>query len=108
MVAGRVRVSALTGEGLDQLRAMLPKLVFAGLVDATPDVPVITRRRHARALEAARGAVVAFCDALDEGIPAELASAHLRESETALEDVLGVISTDDVLDVVFRDFCIGK
>lgn len=107
-VAGRVRVSALTGEGLGELRAMLPGLVFSGLVSATPDVPVITTRRHARALEAARGAVIEFSEALDTGVPAELASAHLRECESALEDVLGVISTDDVLDVVFRDFCIGK
>jgi tRNA modification GTPase len=90
------------------LRTMLPGLVFSGLVKATPDVPVITRRRHARALEAAREAVIAFTGALDAGVPAELASAHLRECESALEDVLGVISADDVLDVVFRDFCIGK
>ena len=107
-VAGTVRVSALTGAGLDELRSTLPRLVFGGLVNATPDVPVITRRRHARALEAARGAVIAFSEALDAGVPAELASAHLRECESSLEDILGVISADDVLDVVFRDFCIGK
>ena len=41
-------------------------------------------------------------------IPPEVASTHLRPAETALEEVLGVISVDDVLDVVFREFCVGK
>lgn len=106
--ARRVRVSARTGEGLDGLRKVLPELVFSGLVSVTPDVPVITRRRHARSLRKAGEAVGAFAEALDAGVPAEVASAHLRECESALEDVLGVISTDDVLDVVFREFCVGK
>jgi tRNA modification GTPase len=104
----RVRVSARTGEGLDGLRKALPELVFSGLVSVTPDVPVITRRRHARALRRAGEAVTAFANALDLGVPPEVASAHLKECESALEDVLGVISTDDVLDVVFREFCVGK
>ena len=105
---GRVRVSARTGDGLDRLRRALPELVFSGLVGANTEVPVITRRRHARALRAARDAVGAFGEALEAGVPAEVASAHLKECESALEDVLGVISTDDVLDVVFREFCVGK
>jgi len=37
-----------------------------------------------------------------------VASAHLRPAETALEELLGIITEDDVLDRVFRDFCIGK
>ena len=42
------------------------------------------------------------------GLPPEIASTHLRPAETALEVVLGVITVDDVLDVVFREFCVGK
>ncbi|MDZ7781241.1 MAG: tRNA uridine-5-carboxymethylaminomethyl(34) synthesis GTPase MnmE [Gemmatimonadota bacterium] len=103
-----IRVSAKTGEGLDALREGLLGLVFGGLVSASPEVPVITRRRHARALGEALEAVREFGKALDAGVPPEMASAHLRSGESALEDVLGVISTDDVLDVVFRDFCVGK
>lgn len=102
-----VCVSTVTGEGLDVLRAQLPPLVFTGLTRAD-DVPVITRRRHARALREAADSVRAFGVALDDGVPPEVAAAHLRDAETALEDVLGVIATDDVLDVVFRDFCVGK
>lgn len=106
--AGTIRVSAKTGSGLDRLRDRLLALVFGGLVRASPDVPVITRRRHARALGEALEAVRSFGAALEADVPPEVAAAHLRSGESALEDVLGVISTEDVLDVVFRDFCVGK
>ena len=49
-----------------------------------------------------------FREALDQGLPPEVASTHLRSAETSLEEVLGVISVEDVLDVVFREFCVGK
>jgi tRNA modification GTPase len=104
----RIRVSTVSGEGLDVVRGALPELVFSGLTRGADDVPVITRRRHARSLRDAADAVRAFAVALDDGVPPEVAGAHLRDAESALEDVLGVITTDDVLDVVFRDFCVGK
>jgi len=103
-----VPVSTVTGRGLDRLRGELRDLVFSGLVRPDPDVPVITRRRHARSLEAARDAVAAFATALESGVPAVLAASHLREAEGALEELVGVVSSEDVLDVVFRDFCVGK
>jgi tRNA U34 5-carboxymethylaminomethyl modifying GTPase MnmE/TrmE len=37
-----------------------------------------------------------------------MASTHLRSAETALEELLGVVAVDDILDVVFREFCVGK
>jgi len=106
--AATVRLSVVSGEGLDALRSLLPRLVYSGLVDLAPDAPVLTRRRHARALVAAREAVEAFQRALGEGVPPEMAGTHLRSAETALEELLGVISVDDVLDAVFGEFCIGK
>ncbi len=104
----RVRISTLSGEGLGTLRTLLPRMVYAGLVEADADLPVLTRRRHARALERARDEMAAFGRALAEGVPAEIAAQHLGTAEAALEEVLGVISTEDVLEVVFREFCVGK
>jgi len=106
--ARRVRASAASGEGLDELRHLLPRLVYSGLVMAQAEAPVVTRRRHAAALEVARDEVWSFGSALGAGVPAEVAAAHLRSAETALEEILGVVSVDDVLDVVFREFCVGK
>lgn len=107
-MAGRVHTSVNTGEGLEELRSLLPSLVYAGLVESGADAPVLTRRRQSRALRAARAAVSEFRKALEGGVPPELASTHLRDAETALEELIGIVTTDDVLDVVFREFCIGK
>lgn len=106
--AERVAVSVVSAEGLETLKTILPHLVFKGLVGVSPDVPVVTRRRQARALEAARAEVAAFAEALRTQVPAEMASTHLRAAETALEEVVGAIAEDEVLDAVFKEFCIGK
>ena len=104
----RIATSVVTGEGLKELGRVLPGMVFGGLVQANADMPVVTRRRHRRALERAVEELRAFERALANGIPAEVAATHLRPAETALEDILGIVTLDEVLDRVFRDFCIGK
>ena len=104
----RIATSVVTGEGLEELGRVLPGMVFGGLVQANADTPVVTRRRHRRALERAVEELSAFERALAKRIPAEVAATHLRPAETALEDILGIVTLDEILDRVFRDFCIGK
>ena len=106
--AATVEVSARTGLGLDRLKDVLARLVYGGLVAHAPDQPVVTRRRQARALARARDEVSAFRLALEDGVPAEMAGTHLRSAETALEELVGIVSVEDVLDEVFRTFCVGK
>ncbi|MEX0856058.1 MAG: tRNA uridine-5-carboxymethylaminomethyl(34) synthesis GTPase MnmE [Gemmatimonadota bacterium] len=103
-----IGVSVETGEGLDTLRERLPELVFGGLVSLNEDAPVLTRRRQRDGIRRALDEVSAFVAAISGGVPAEVASAHLRAAETALEELLGTISGEEVLDRVFADFCIGK
>lgn len=107
-VAGVVNVSAWTGEGLEDLGGVLRDLVFRGLVQAGSDVPVLTRERQGEAVRRAEAEVLSFAEALREGIPAEVASAHLKEALSALESVVGVVTGDEVLDRLFRSFCVGK
>ena len=107
-LVGHVRVSVETGLGLDELPQRLPELVYRSIVTAEPDVPVLTRARQSRTLRVARVEVDAFREGLESGLPAEVAATHLRSAESALEELLGTVSVDDVLDVVFREFCIGK
>ncbi len=104
----RIATSVITGEGLEELARVLPGMVFGGLVQANADAPIVTRRRHRRALARAVEELHAFERALAKGIPAEVAATHLRPAETALEEILGIVTLDEVLDRVFRDFCIGK
>jgi tRNA modification GTPase len=107
-VVGSLRSSVETGEGLGTLRGLLPSLVYGGLVSQAADVPVLTRARHSRGVRDALEEVRAFRSALQEGLPAEVAATHLRPAETALEELLGVIPREEILDRLFREFCIGK
>ncbi len=103
-----VEISVLDGTGLARLRQVLPTLVYRGFVQTGVTVPALTRARHREGIRAARDHVAGFITALTDAVPAELASTHLRPAQTALEELLGVVSHDEVLDRVFRDFCIGK
>ena len=103
-----VELSVVDGTGLGRLRALLPEMVYGGLVRTGASVPALTRARQSEAVGTARDQVVAFMEALEAGTPVAVASALLRPAETALEELLGLISTDEILDRVFREFCIGK
>ena len=60
------------------------------------------------ALERALAEIEAFWSARGEGLDAAAAATHLRASVGALDDLIGVVTPDDVLDRVFRTFCVGK
>jgi tRNA modification GTPase len=107
-IEAAVPLSVKTGEGLNSLLELLPSLVFRGLVRIEGDLPVLTRKRHADGLRRAQAELLAFREALNEGLPAEVAATHLRPAETALEELLGIIPREEILDRLFSDFCIGK
>ena len=99
-------ISAENGVGIDALvRALLE--YARGYFSATESV-LVTRARHRRALEET---VAALDQALAEGAAAgreELIAEDLRAAATALGRLTGRVDVEDVLDVIFRDFCIGK
>jgi tRNA modification GTPase len=101
-------VSVQTGEGLATLRAEIARLAFAELAGATNPEPLLTRARHRVSLEQCLEEIVAFSDARRANIEAAVAAVHLRAAITKLESVIGVVTTDDILEAVFSRFCIGK
>lgn len=100
-------VSAHSGEGLTQLRAAMLKAVYEGLCESD-EVPLVTRGRHSRALRAASGSLCGFLEAWSAGEPPEIAAVHLQEAVLPLEEMLGVVTGEDVLDTLFSSFCVGK
>ncbi len=105
--AKSVCVAIPDGEGLARLRRELRERAFAGSA-AEEEVPLLTRERHARALRGSTAALEEFQRALEEGEPPEFASVHLRDAVSGLEELVGRVSPDDVLDEVFGRFCVGK
>jgi len=103
-----VAVSVVTGQGLADLRRKLAEVAFGRLLAVGDVEPVVTRARHRSALERALAEVDAFHAARGSGVDAAAAATHLRAAVGALDDLIGVVTPEDVLDRVFASFCVGK
>ncbi|MDE2166154.1 MAG: tRNA uridine-5-carboxymethylaminomethyl(34) synthesis GTPase MnmE [Alphaproteobacteria bacterium] len=101
-VGATVKISVTTGSGLADLETRLAAEIarrFGG-----ESAPLITRARHRHALTAAAAALERYPQA---GAP-ELAAEELRQAVNAVGRITGRVGVEDLLDVVFREFCIGK
>lgn len=107
-LSGGEGVSVVTGAGLDTLRKQLAEVAFGQLLALGDVEPVVTRARHRTALDRALAEVEAFSNARAAGVDAAAAATHLRAAVLALDDLIGVVTPDDVLDRVFSTFCVGK
>src|SRR5205807_1494238 len=101
-------VSVATGEGLADLKRKLAEVAYGRLLALGDVEPVVTRARHREALEHAFAEVNAFREARESGVDAAAAATHLRAALGALDDLIGVVTPDAVLDRVFATFCVGK
>ena len=97
-------VSALSGDGIDDLLSAIGARV-AGMMD-TGGSPALTRARHREALWECRDALGRYLNGPD--LSPELAAEDLRLAARALGRITGRVDVDEILDVIFRDFCIGK
>jgi tRNA modification GTPase len=97
-------ISALTGQGLDALESRLAEIVATRLGAIDTAAPVLTRARHREALVDAQAALRRSRD-LDV---AELIGEELRGCASALGRIVGRTGVEDLLDVLFAEFCIGK
>lgn len=96
-------ISVVTGAGMDQFLARLTEMVLARIGSGDEAAP-ITRARH-------RAALIESLDAMTRALDqraVELAAEDLRLAARALGRITGRIDVEDILDAVFRDFCIGK
>lgn len=96
-------ISVVTGEGLPELVRAIGRLAKAAGTSSNSVVP--SRRRHVDLLTHARRHAVR---ALDADLPAELRAEELRLASDSLGRIVGTIGVEDMLDVIFSEFCIGK
>jgi len=101
----RFNISALSGEGFDGLLQQLTRRAKAFL--AGSESALITRVRHRHALEEALAAL-RRAGSPDVAVKEDLLAEELRLAARALGRLTGRVDVEDILDVIFRDFCIGK
>ena len=105
-VEGAIYISAREGEGVDELRKALRATVDTeGLYRGEV---VVSNMRHFEALSRAHSALMAAISALDFGVSEELLAEDIRTAITALAEITGHITSDDILKNIFSHFCIGK
>ncbi|MGA3048315.1 MAG: tRNA uridine-5-carboxymethylaminomethyl(34) synthesis GTPase MnmE [Terracidiphilus sp.] len=102
---GMVRTSALTGEGIQELRARILALATGG---AAAEPGMLTSLRHHQAITTALGALGDAAQANSNSIPHEMILLDLYRGLWALDSLTGQTTSDDVLNLIFSTFCIGK
>jgi tRNA modification GTPase len=104
-----VSVSAHTGAGLRDLLTLVEHRLSEAHGEPQLDAPGLTRARHQAAVALAAAELSTFATVWrDDVLPASVAALHVRAAADALGDLIGVVQVDDVLDAVFRRFCVGK
>jgi tRNA modification GTPase len=102
-----IRVSCLSGEGIESLKDLIKELVWNGQA-GNEMLEVMINSRHQEALRRARAAATLTLEALRTGVALDLAAGDLRASVSAVGEIVGKTSTEDLLDSIFSQFCIGK
>jgi tRNA modification GTPase len=100
-------LSAKTGEGLEDLRKAIRSQLSQSSLESNEGL-VITNVRHRLALERAEQSVRAAMEATHAGMASEFTAIDLRGAADALGEITGVITSDEVLNRIFSEFCIGK
>ena len=104
-----VAVSAETGVGIQNLLKSIGDALRREAGAPELDAPVLTQARHQAGVARALAELCDFRRAWrEEALPATVAAVHLHAAADALRDLIGGIDTDQILDEVFRRFCVGK
>jgi tRNA modification GTPase len=101
-----VRTSALTGAGIDELRAEILRTVRGGAVEDSG--AMLTNLRQQGQVQASLGALSAAAASVQDGIPHEMVLLDLYNALRAIDELTGATTADDILNLIFSTFCIGK
>jgi tRNA modification GTPase len=105
--ASVVFLSAKTGEGLKDLRDAIRTTCLRADLDPG-DGPMVTRLRHQTSLVRAQESMAQALESVQQGLSGEFIALDVRGALDALGEITGAVTTDDILDRIFKEFCIGK
>ena len=103
-----ISISALRNDGIDDLKQAVYSSLIRREVRATPEHLILANIRHKGALTQVRNNLSNAAKGLEEGVSLEFIAFEIRSSLEALGDLVGETATEEVLDRIFQEFCIGK
>lgn len=101
-------LSAQSGSGLEQLKHLLTASLSTLQVENNSTSTIVSNLRHYEALSAALTATDRVIEGLHQGLSGDFVSQDLRECIYHLSDIVGEVTTDQVLGNIFKHFCVGK
>lgn len=107
LASATVEASCKTGEGIELLKERIKEVSWSGEIKAEM-LEAMINSRHQDALRRARSSTQQTLEALSQGLTLELAAMDLRIAVNAIGEIVGKTSTEDLLDSIFSQFCIGK
>jgi tRNA modification GTPase len=105
--ASLVSISALHGSGIERLKKAIHTLVLNGQLETSVET-ILSNLRHKRAIEDAREALCEALKSLGAKLSSEFITLDVREALEALGEIVGETTSEEVLDRIFSQFCIGK
>jgi tRNA modification GTPase len=102
-----ISISALHGSGIDALKKTIHTLVLNGQMESSAET-ILSNLRHKRAIEVARGALSEALRSLEANLSFEFITLDVRGALEALGEIVGGTTSEEVLDRIFEQFCIGK
>lgn len=103
-----INISAKESIGISDMEEQIYDLIVRGTVENSSKKLIITSIRHKTALEKTKDAIKNIFETINMGLPMDLIAVDLKEALDSLSEVTGEISTEDLLDHVFKNFCVGK
>ncbi|WP_353685037.1 tRNA uridine-5-carboxymethylaminomethyl(34) synthesis GTPase MnmE [Thermodesulfovibrio sp. 3907-1M] len=101
-----VEISALKGDGIQQLKELIFNTTISGKYEQ--EGVIVTKLRHKVALENAIEALENALKSFEKKEPLEITAMFLREALSFLGQIVGVVTTEEILNLIFSEFCIGK
>ena len=103
-----LEISAKEETGIEEMEERIYNYILEEDVEDSSEKLVITNIRHKSALEKTKEAVENIFETIDSEMPMDLISVDLKEALDSLSEITGEISSEDILDHVFSNFCVGK
>ena len=103
-----VEISAKDNIGIEDMQEKIYSYIVEEDVENSSEKLIITNIRHKTALEKTKDAIKNIFETIDMGLPMDLISVDLKEALDSLSEITGEISSEDILDHVFGNFCVGK
>ena len=105
--ASLISVSALRGSGIEGLKKTIRSVVLNGRVESSSET-ILSNLRHKQSIEVARDALREALQSLQTNLSGEFVALDLQRALEALGEIVGETTSEEVLDRIFAQFCIGK